>query len=1835
MVMGLAFFCKRPVQLWALSNSVEAIKMRFFTHSRPRAAMLLVTLFASNIFGVPLWAQSKQSTAADALSGIYFAHDLYEIFNDTQSLGRGFRTFNANGVMGRLFTFPASTPLDFEIKTDATWRLSSDTFNGGFNGTVGLGGDLALFTLEAAANADAQVREGYASLQLSVKQGGGMDDGDFNGSYSYHALLRTSNGAYRTSFGLASTSGKGSMVLIREAAVGRTFSYGVESDGRIALVKQDSTNAAIIAGGALVVNTADVGSGDDAEISGGYTGLALYLRRFTNADPATLADFRGTYRIHRIASNGTATPAADVGTVTAGGNGYFFGQLGGQPYDGQIALNASGTFTVAGSTAFQGTLGAGGGLAVITTVGGSNPFLEIWVRTAGGAGNSLDGDGDGLTDDEEDTLRTDPDDADSDNDGLLDNADERPTTADNVVDAVLSRNNITVNAGAPAITNVTLTLDSNDFPFFEWEVSSNADWVTFAPDAGVGDDTINLHIDIPALEAADTPHVATINIDAPDMVSIAPLSLSVTVTSTQVDLALSPESLIFTLVEGGAKASATVRVSSPDATVFPWSASTEFPWITVTPRTGAAATDVTIEVDPAALVAAQSPYAGTVLFKPGGTGPKQKALTVTANVLPDRAIDVPFDVAPSDTAQSLPSAAFDEVTGTWIIAWVEDEQIMGALFDESLLPLSNPVQLSLTNLGTATHPSAVALSAQGEAWVVWEQHTTGTEDGLLQAKAFNLTTHSVGNAFGFSSGSGSKIRPQAVYNATRNEVAITFGQEVSDTSFAGLVRVNGANRGVLSSGFAAPSDSPQTLPSIAWLADANEYVIAWREDITVDQTTNTQIQAARFAGNTGALIGETVTVDDSAPNAGNIAASASTGLNRWIVAWSDGATALNTATVDTSGTTSAPRSFDDVQQADTPLALGYNSASRQAILIWSRDPVASAPAAVYQTAAGNGQALGSLTPLPDGPATVSSAAASANGVANEFLLIWEDPSAIPRQLRALRIAGGTDDVDQDGLPNDWELQYGLDPASAEGDDGPDGDPDHDGLTNLAEFTLGTDPTNPDSDDDGLLDGQEDRNSDGLIGVGETSPLNVDSDGDGVRDDVEWFLGSDGTDNTKQPASGIYRISYGPWVPGQAGELSVSFFIAAPGSYALELNPGDQAPEGWSIISDDDGTPHAYEIGAHTITYMVTPDANVSPMTAYAPFRFLLSGSGVSSERTSVLVADLHDTLPTVGTVSAASLAQAYAPVLRLHRDAIFSPMPVEVSLGTATLDLGNTATLIAHPRDFDLGQSTHREAFINLPGTDTDTLFAAYPDAGNLPEPRIYYTVTTLGDTSAEAGANPAHISIQYYLHFFADVWGLDQQGGHRHEGDWEVFEVLLDENGVPYRAATTQQWQLANLDSSVSGGEARDWADVEVTKGDRPVLYVGQGGNSLYFEPGATRYGAGTEVHDGLGAWLLPAGEEATDYATRLPLNLTYLGRLHEAGATPWLPFAGTWGQPDFPQVNTDDSDPAINDGPVGPAFLGTSLDPSNAEGVVHLWADPYAFATRMPTLPQGLTTQVRGTVPEALWGKTLLLLDSRGRVFSGPTIVGNGAFDISAPLQPFLLAVVDYDTFGRPVSLATARFTVGSRMTPLLPATPDITAVGALELTEGFLTGEANYPFVDTDDDSTPNATDLDMDGDGIVNADDLDALGDGWSDGFQAQDPDSDGLPSFLDPDDDDDGTPDADDADRDGSGTPDTLEPADVDGDGFVDALDLDMDNDGFDNATELAAGSDPRHYLDTPVSKVGDIDQDGEVDAADGQMLINLGLGRGTYNPRADYNLNGTIDAVDLQSLINEILAGKR
>ena len=129
------------------------------------------------------------------------------------------------------------------------------------------------------------------------------------------------------------------------------------------------------------------------------------------------------------------------------------------------------------------------------------------------------------------------------------------------------------------------------------------------------------------------------------------------------------------------------------------------------------------------------------------------------------------------------------------------------------------------------------------------------------------------------------------------------------------------------------------------------------------------------------------------------------------------------------------------------------------------------------------------------------------------------------------------DSDEDGLPDDDELQLGTNPLDpdTDGDGLTDGfefdhrfdpliggeqalDPDADGLDNAGEQAAGSDPNDPDTDGDGLLDGPEvlthgsdprlvDTDGDGLTDAAEVNdhnsdPADADSDDDGLTDDQE-------------------------------------------------------------------------------------------------------------------------------------------------------------------------------------------------------------------------------------------------------------------------------------------------------------------------------------------------------------------------------------------------------------------------------------------------------------------------------------------------------------------------------------------------------------------------------------------------------------------------------------------------------------------------------------------------------------------------------------------------------------
>ena len=69
---------------------------------------------------------------------------------------------------------------------------------------------------------------------------------------------------------------------------------------------------------------------------------------------------------------------------------------------------------------------------------------------------------------------------------------------------------------------------------------------------------------------------------------------------------------------------------------------------------------------------------------------------------------------------------------------------------------------------------------------------------------------------------------------------------------------------------------------------------------------------------------------------------------------------------------------------------------------------------------------------------------------------------------------------------------------------------------------------------------------------------------------------------------------------------------------------------------------------------------------------------------------------------------------------------------------------------------------------------------------------------------------------------------------------------------------------------------------------------------------------------------------------------------------------------------------------------------------------------------------------------------------------------------------------------------------------------------------------------------------------------------------------------------------------------------------------------IYANSDVRECTLEEIKRMADINGDGSIDAVDLQLLINDILS-GTFDSKADLNKDGSIDAVDLQMLVNIIL----
>jgi len=160
------------------------------------------------------------------------------------------------------------------------------------------------------------------------------------------------------------------------------------------------------------------------------------------------------------------------------------------------------------------------------------------------------------------------------------------------------------------------------------------------------------------------------------------------------------------------------------------------------------------------------------------------------------------------------------------------------------------------------------------------------------------------------------------------------------------------------------------------------------------------------------------------------------------------------------------------------------------------------------------------------------------------------------------------DSDGDGLPDWWEVQYGLDPFDPSGDNGAYGDPDGDGLWNINEYRAGLNPRKASTFDDSVLDGDRDSDGDGLSNRYEQDSSGsridmVDTDDDGLTDWEEvtglrvapaWT-----------PSTNAHHILYVPASVGGPGRISSPIRSLDPPQQRAAVFGGD----GCMVVSNQD------------------------------------------------------------------------------------------------------------------------------------------------------------------------------------------------------------------------------------------------------------------------------------------------------------------------------------------------------------------------------------------------------------------------------------------------------------------------------------------------------------------------------------------------------------------------------------------------------------------------------------------------------------------------------------------
>jgi hypothetical protein len=177
------------------------------------------------------------------------------------------------------------------------------------------------------------------------------------------------------------------------------------------------------------------------------------------------------------------------------------------------------------------------------------------------------------------------------------------------------------------------------------------------------------------------------------------------------------------------------------------------------------------------------------------------------------------------------------------------------------------------------------------------------------------------------------------------------------------------------------------------------------------------------------------------------------------------------------------------------------------------------------------------------------------------------------------------------------------------------------------------------------------------------------------------------------------------------------------------------------------------------------------------------------------------------------------------------------------------------------------------------------------------------------------HTVLEYWLFYYDDVYSYAYPPSNfiwqAHEGDWEVVNVVLDEDEQPVSAAYSQHCL----------GDTRTWANMTRVGGTHPVVYVALGSHANYFEAGTHPINLDCVPLPALAILsqlrLPPPDDHMVDGPVIGPASVEGPATpIHDIGDdTPWVDFDGLWGELQWFHAPAPIGNVPFGTSPVGPA--------------------------------------------------------------------------------------------------------------------------------------------------------------------------------------------------------------------------------------------------------------------------------------------------------------------------------